>query len=124
MPRALGNLRVWILILALGWLAMVVVQISRTPDPGAGSPDELALRVTDALRAHDSPRLEPLLVAGGEDVAKSTVDGFAATHVASGRFTGGAVVVEFVDDDGTSGSVRIPVQEKDGRWMVSPIVAP
>jgi hypothetical protein len=121
--RRLTNLRFWILVLALGWLAMVCVSIAFWPEPGAESPDELASEVTEALRAHDFHKLEPLLAVGGEDVAKSTTDQFRTARVERGVYRDGAVVVEYTHN-GTRAEFRLPVQFSDGRYVINPVLTP
>lgn len=123
MFERLTNLRFWLLVFPVGWLAMVVVFIASWPDPGAESPDELASEVTNALRAHDFHKLEPLLAIGGEDVAKSTVEHFATAQVERGAYRDGVVVVEYTRS-GTSGVFRMPVEEHDGRYVVNAVVTP
>ncbi|TWP49302.1 hypothetical protein FKR81_24640 [Lentzea tibetensis] len=124
MRRQLRNLRFWLLMFPLGWLVMVALFISQWPDPGAASPDELAGRVAESLRAHDAKKLAPLFSVGGEEIAQETTTRFTGARVVSARFSGGAVVVEFVRVDGTSGTVTMPVEETDGRWRITPVVAP
>lgn len=124
MRRQLRNLRFWILVFALGWLTMVVLLISHTPPPGAASPDELAVRVADALNTHDSKKLQPLVSVGAEEIAKATTDRFADSHVSSARFSGGAVVVDYVRADGTPASFTMLAEENDGRWQLTPLATP
>lgn len=123
MHRRLTNLRFWIMVFAVSWLAMVVVSIATWPDAGRESPDELAVEVTNALRAHDFHKLEPLLAVGGEDVAKSTVEHFAAARVERGVYRDGAVVVEYTRD-GTRAEFRLPVEKQDGRYVVNAVITP
>ena len=123
MHRRLTNLRFWILVFAVGWLAMVFVSIAFWPDPGAESPDELAAEVTNALRAHDFHKLEPLLAVGGEDVAKSTADQFRTARVESGVYRDGAVVIAYTHG-GTRAEFRLPVEFADGRYVINPVVTP
>ncbi|HEX8871105.1 MAG TPA: hypothetical protein VF821_35925 [Lentzea sp.] len=123
MYRRLSNLRAWIVVFAVGWLSMVFISIAGWPDPGAGSPDELAVEVTNALRTHDFHKLQPLLAVGGEDVAKTTVEHFAAAEVDRGLYRDGAVVVEYTRA-GAHGDFRLPVEEHDGRFVVNPLVTP
>jgi hypothetical protein len=119
----LTNLRFWLLVFPAGWLAMVFVCIAAWPDPGASTPDELAVDVTNALRAHDFHKLQPLLAVGGEDVARSTVEQFTAADVDRGLYRDGNVVVEFTRA-GSHGDFRLPVEEHDGRFVVNPVVIP
>jgi hypothetical protein len=121
--KRLTNLRFWLLVFPAGWLAMVFVVIALWPDPGTDSPDELAVEVTNALRAHDFHKLEPLLSVGGEAVAKSTVEHFATAQVNRGSYRDGMVVVEYTRD-GTHGDFRLPVDEHDGRYVVNAVVTP
>ncbi|MCP2249607.1 hypothetical protein [Lentzea aerocolonigenes] len=123
MHRQLTNLRFWIMVFAVGWLLMVFVFIAFWPEPGEESPDELAVEVTNALRAHDFHKLKPLLAVGGEDVAKSTVERFQAAQVERGVYRDGAVVVEYTHD-GTRAEFRLPVEVRDGRFVVNPLVTP
>lgn len=123
MRRRLTNLRFWIIVFAVGWLAMIFVSIAFWPDPGGESPDELAARVTNALRAHDFHKLEPLLATGGEDVAKSTVEQFRAAEVERGFYRDGSVVVEYTRG-GTRSEFRLPVEVHDGRFVVNPVLTP
>ena len=123
MHRRLTNLRFWIMVFAVGWLLMVFVAIAFWPEPGEESPDELAVEVTNALRAHDFHKLEPLLAMGGEDVAKSTVGYFQSAQVERGVYRDGAVVVEYVHA-GTRAEFRLPVEVRDGRYVVNPVVTP
>ncbi|MET9632082.1 hypothetical protein ABZX92_31940 [Lentzea sp. NPDC006480] len=123
MYKRLTNLRFWLLVFPAGWLAMVFVCIAAWPDPGAPTPDELAAGVTNALRAHDFHKLQPLLAVGGEDVARSTVEQFSAADVDRGLYRDGAVVVEFTRA-GSHGDFRLPVEERDGRFVVNPVVIP
>ncbi|SDM06272.1 hypothetical protein SAMN04488074_11635 [Lentzea albidocapillata subsp. violacea] len=123
MYARLTNLRFWLLVFPIGWLAMVFVFIAVWPDPGAASPDELASEVTNALRAHDFHQLEPLLAVGGEDVAQSTVDQFETARVDRGVYRDGAVVVEYTVD-GVRAEFRLPVEIRDGRYVVNPVVTP
>jgi hypothetical protein len=101
----------------------VFVFIAFWPEPGEESPDELAVEVTNALRAHDFHKLKPLLAVGGEDVAKSTVERFQAAQVERGVYRDGAVVVEYTHD-GTRAEFRLPVEVRDGRFVVNPLVIP
>jgi hypothetical protein len=119
----LTNLRFWLLVFPIGWLAMVFVCIAAWPSPGAESPDELASEVTNALRAHDFHRLQPLLAVGGEDVAKSTADQFRTARVERGFYRDGAVVVEYAHA-GTRAEFRLPVEVQEGRYVVNPVVTP
>jgi hypothetical protein len=119
----LTNLRFWLLVFPAGWLTMVFVLIAAWPDPGASSPDELAVDVTNALRAHDFHKLQPLLAVGGEDVAKATVEHFAAAEVDGAVYRDGAVVVEYTRA-GSHGDFRLPVEVQDGRYVVNPVVTP
>jgi hypothetical protein len=119
----LTNLRFWLLVFPAGWLAMVFVFIAAWPDPGASSPDELASEVTNALRAHDFHKLQPLLAVGGEDVAKSTVEHFATAEVDRSVYRDGAIVVEYTRA-GAHGDFRLPVEVQDGRYVVNPVVTP
>ncbi|SDG75460.1 hypothetical protein SAMN05216553_11153 [Lentzea fradiae] len=123
MRRRLTNLRFWIIVFAVGWLAMVFVSIAFWPEPGEESPDELAVSVTNALRAQDFHKLEPLLSAGGEEVAKSTVEHFRGTRVERGSYRDGAVVVEYTHA-GTRAEFRLPVEVHDGRFVVNPVLTP
>ncbi|MFD4638500.1 hypothetical protein ACFWN2_14370 [Lentzea sp. NPDC058436] len=123
MHRQLTNLRFWIMVFAVGWLLMVFVSIAFWPEPGEESPDELAVEVTNALRAHDFHRLEPLLAVGGEDVAKSTVEYFRTAQVERGAYRDGAIVVEYTHA-GTRAEFRLPVESQDGRYVVNPVVTP
>ncbi|MDT7789146.1 MAG: hypothetical protein QOF58_7565 [Pseudonocardiales bacterium] len=123
MYERLTNLRFWLLVFPAGWLAMVFVCIAAWPDPGASTPDELAVDVTNALRAHDFHKLQPLLAVGGEDVARSTVEQFTAADVDRGLYRDGNVVVEFTRA-GSHGDFRLPVEEHDGRFVVNPVVIP
>lgn len=123
MRRQLTNPRFWIAVCAAGWLLMVVVLIARWPEPGRSSPDELTAEVTNALRTHDFHKLAPLLAVGGEDVAKATVEHFGTAQVERGVYRDGAVVVEYTHD-GTRAEFRLPVEEKDGRYVVNPVVTP
>jgi hypothetical protein len=119
----LTNLRFWLLVFPVGWLTMVFAFIAFWPDPGAESPDVLAADVTNALRAHDFHKLEPLLAVGGEDVAKSTVEHFATAQVDGGQYRDGEVVVEYTRS-GTQSVFRMPVEEVDGRYVVNVVVTP
>jgi hypothetical protein len=121
--KRLTNLRLWLLVFPAGWLTMVFVLIAFWPDPGAESPDELAADVTNALRAHDFHKLQPLLAVGGEDVAKVTVERFATAQVDRGVFRDGVIVVEYTRL-GTHGDFRMPVEEHDGRYVVNAVVTP
>ncbi|MFS8101304.1 hypothetical protein LFM09_29680 [Lentzea alba] len=123
MRRQLTNLRFWITVFAVGWLLMVTVFIAAWPDTGRESPDELAAEVTNALRAHDFHKLQPLLAVGGEDVAKSTVESLENARVERGVYRDGAVVVEFTRD-GTRSEFRLPVEVQDGRYVVNAVVTP
>ncbi|MFD9704915.1 hypothetical protein [Lentzea sp. NPDC059081] len=123
MRRRLTNLRFWIMVFAVGWLLMVFVSIASWPEPGKPSPDELAAEVTNALRAHDFHRLQPMLALGGEDVAKSTVEHLQAAQVERGSYRDGAVVVEYTHA-GTRAEFRLPVEVQDGRFVVNPVVTP
>ncbi|SEQ01705.1 hypothetical protein [Lentzea albida] len=123
MRRQLTNLRFWIMVFAVGWLLMVFASIAFWPEPGEESPDQLAVEVTNALRAHDFHRLEPLLAVGGEDVAKSTVDHFKTAQVESGTYRDGAIVVAY-SHAGTRAEFRLPVELQDGRYVVNPVVTP
>lgn len=123
MHARLTNIRFWLVVFAVGWLAMIIVFIANWPDPGRNSPEELAADVTNALRAHDFHKLEPLLAVGGEDVAKATVDHFAAVQVERGVYRDGAVVVEYTRD-GTRSQFRLPVEEQDGRYVVNAVLIP
>ena len=123
MYRRLTNLRFWLLAFPVGWLTMVFVCIAAWPDTGAASPDELASEVTNALRAHDFHKLQPLLAVGGEDVTRTTVEHFTAAEVDRGLYRDGAVVVEFTRA-GSHGDFRLPVEEHDGRFVVNPVVIP
>ena len=123
MYERLTNLRFWLLVFPAGWLTMVFVLIALWPDPGASTPDELAVDVTNALRAHDFHKLQPLLAVGGEDVARSMVEQFTAAEVERGLYRDGAVVVEFTRA-GSRGDFRLPVEEHDGRFVVNPVVIP
>ncbi|GLZ35810.1 hypothetical protein Lesp02_79970 [Lentzea sp. NBRC 105346] len=124
MLRQLRNLRFWLLALPLAWLAMVALQISGLPEPGAATPDELAVKVAEALREHDAHKLTPLISVGGEPIAKATVDHYSGVRVDRSRFVGDAVVVEFVHADGTPDNTRMPAAEHDGRWLVTPLATP
>jgi hypothetical protein len=121
--RQLTNPRFWIAVFAAGWLLMVVVLITFWPAPGKESPDELAVEVTNALRAHDFHKLEPLLAIGGEDVAKSTVEHFQSAQIERGVYRDGAVVVEYTRD-GTRAEFRLPVEKQDGRYVVNAVITP
>ena len=123
MRRQLTNLRFWIMVFAVGWLLMVFVSIAFWPEPGEESPDQLAVEVTNALRAHDFHKLEPLLAVGGEDVAKSTVEYLKTAQVERGSYRDGAVVVEYVHA-GTRAEFRLPVEVQDGRYVVNPVLTP
>jgi hypothetical protein len=121
--RQLTNPRFWIAVCAVGWLLMVIVLIATEPPPGRESPEQLAVEVTNALRAHDFHKLQPLLAVGGEDVAKSTVEHFRAAQVERGVYRDGAVVVEYTHD-GTRAEFRLPVEVQDGRFVVNPLITP
>ncbi|NKE56535.1 hypothetical protein FXN61_06675 [Lentzea sp. PSKA42] len=123
MHERLTNLRFWLLVFPIGWLVMVIISIASWPEPGASSPEQLTADVTNALRAHDFHKLEPLLAVGGEDVAKATVEHFATAQVDRGVYRDGAVVVEYTRD-GTSGDFRLPVEEHDGRYVVNAVIIP
>ncbi|MGI5502825.1 hypothetical protein [Lentzea sp. CA-135723] len=123
MYARLRNIRFWLLALPVAWIAMVFVSIAAWPDPGAASPDELASEVTNALRAHDFHKLQPLLAIGGEDVAQSTTDQFQSAQVERGSYLDGAVVVEYTHD-GTRAEFRLPVEFQDGRYVINPVVTP
>lgn len=123
MYERLTNLRFWLLVLPIGWLVMVLVSIASWPEPGASSPEQLTADVTNALRAHDFRKLQPLLAVGGEDVAKSTVEGFATAQVDRGVYRDGVVFVEYTRS-GTQGVFRLPVEEQDGRYLVNAVVTP
>ena len=123
MYERLTNLRFWLLVFPAGWLTMVFLLIALWPDPGAESPDELASEVTNALRAHDFHKLQPLLSVGGEDVAKSAVEHLASAQVDGGGYRDGAVVVEYTRF-GARGVFRLPVEEQDGRYVVNAVVTP
>lgn len=123
MHRRLRSLRPWILVFVVGWLTMVVISIASWPAAGAGSPDELAVEVTNALRTHDFHKLQPLLAVGGEDVAKSTTEHFATARVEDGFYRDGDVVVQYTRD-GTSSEFKLPVEERDGRYLVNAVVTP
>ncbi|MEU7475742.1 hypothetical protein AB0A63_07140 [Lentzea sp. NPDC042327] len=123
MHDRLRNLRFWILVFAVGWLAMVFVSIATWSEPGGDTPEELAAEVTSALRANDFHRLQPLLAVGGEDVAKSTVEHFATARVDGGFYRDGAVVVQYTRY-GTRSEFTAPVEERDGRYVVNLVVTP
>ncbi|SEQ12638.1 hypothetical protein SAMN05216188_102148 [Lentzea xinjiangensis] len=123
MHRRLRNLRFWILVFAVGWLTMVVISIASWPEPGEDTPQDLAAEVTEALRANDFHRLEPLLAVGGEDVAKSTTEHFSTARVEGGFYRNGTVVVQYTRD-GTRSEFKMPVEEQDGRYVVNPVVTP
>lgn len=123
MHRQLTNLRFWLMVFAVGWLLAVVVLIARWPEPGAETPEDLAVEVTKALRANDFHKLEPLLAVGGEDVAKSTTDHFATARIERGFYRDGAVVVEYTRD-GTRTEFQLPVERQDGRYVVNAVVTP
>ncbi|GHH57174.1 hypothetical protein [Lentzea cavernae] len=123
MRARLRNIRFWLLALPMGWIVMVFVAVAFWPEPGAASPDELASEVTTALRAHDFHKLEPLLAVGGEDVAKSTADHFQSASVERGAYRDGAVVVEYTHA-GTRAEFRLPVETRDGRYVINPVLTP
>ncbi|WP_434450525.1 hypothetical protein [Lentzea sp. E54] len=123
MHRRLTDLRFWILVFAAGWLTMIVVSIATWPEPGEESPDQLATEVTNALRAHDFHKLEPLLAVGGEDVAQSTVEHFQNAQVENGFYRDGAVVVRYTRH-GTRSEFALPVVEQDGRYVVNAVITP
>ncbi|GGU74805.1 hypothetical protein [Lentzea flava] len=118
-----SSLRPWIVVFAVGWLTMVVISIASWPAAGASSPDELATEVTNALRANDFHKLQPVLAVGGEDVAKSTTEHFSTAHVEGGFYRDGAVVVQYTRD-GARSEFRLPVEEHDGRYVVNPVITP
>jgi hypothetical protein len=119
----LKDLRFWFLVFVVGWLTMIVVSIASWPEPGAPAPEDLAAEVANALRAHDFHKLQPLLAVGGEDVAKSTTEYFAAARVERGVYRDGAVVVEYTLA-GARSEYRLPVEEQDGRYVVNAVLTP
>jgi len=119
----LTNLRFWLLVFPICWLVMVVIAIASWPEPGASSPEQLTADVTNALRAHDFHKLQPLLAVGGEDIAKSTTEYFAAARVERGVYRDGAVVVEYTLA-GARSEYRLPVEERDGRYVVNAVLTP
>lgn len=123
MYERLTNLRFWLLVFPICWLTMVVVFIAGWPDAGRETPEELATEVTNALRAHDFHKLEPLLAVGGEDVAKATTERFATASVDRGFYRDGAVVIEYTRD-GTRAEFRLPVEQQDGRYVVDAVLTP
>jgi len=123
MYERLTNLRFWLLAFPVGWLMMVFVLIAGWPDTGRETPEDLAAEVTNALRQHDFHKLEPLLAVGGEDVAKTTTERFAAARVDRGVYRDGAVVIEYTRD-GTRSEFRLPVEEQDGRYVVNAVLIP
>ena len=123
MHRRLRDVRFWALVFAAGWLTMIVVSIANWPEPGTGSPEELAIEVTNALRANDFHKLQPLLAVGGEDVAKATVEHFGTAQVERGVYRDGAVVVEYTRD-GSRAEFRLPVEKLDDRYVVNAVLTP
>ncbi|GAB2866166.1 hypothetical protein [Lentzea nigeriaca] len=118
-----SSLRPWIVVFAVGWLTMVFISIASWPAAGASSPDELAAEVTNALRANDFHKLKPLLAVGGEDVAKSTTEQFSTARVEGGFYRDGAVVVQYTRD-GVRSEFKLPVEEKDGRYVANAVITP
>ena len=123
MHARLRNLRFWILVFSVSWLAMVVISIASWPDPGEDSPEQLAAEVINALRANDFHQLQPLLAIGGEDVAKSTTEHFSSARIEGGYYRDGTVVVLYTRD-GTRAEFSLPVEEQNGRYVVNPVVTP
>ncbi|WHT18545.1 hypothetical protein N8J89_36465 [Crossiella sp. CA-258035] len=130
--KAVRSLRTWIVLLAAVWITAVIMMISSQPERGAASVQELAERVTDALRAADSERLAEVvsLAEGAEDAAQATVSGFAEAGVSEistkaellrGRMQ---LTVSYLRPDGGRGTLHLPTVHADNRWQVTPIPLP
>lgn len=130
--KAVRSLRTWIVLLALVWIAAVVLMISNRPERGTATVEELATKVSEALNAADSEQLAELvaLSSGADEAAQATVAGFADAGVTEVSTTPERVrgrvqlAVSYQRPDSSRGVLHLPTVHKDNRWQFTPVALP
>ncbi|GAA2800383.1 hypothetical protein [Crossiella cryophila] len=132
LTKAARSPRTWMVLFGIGWIIAIVLMISNRPEHGTQTVEELADRVTEALRAADSGQLAELvsLKSGADEAAQATVAGFAEAGVTDistrselvrGRMQ---LAVEFRRPEGSRGILHLPTVHMDGRWTMTPVSLP
>ncbi|MBK1785270.1 hypothetical protein [Prauserella cavernicola] len=115
-----------VVAIAVVWLVVVTVLISREPETGASSPEQLRDRLEQALSTHDADELGLLLGQTG-----SEVDEFAGAYVDKLRGTTGltvslrpdggesrVAVVEGARADGSAFAYEVSLSRSGDRWRL------
>ena len=106
--------------MALGWILFIFISIWREPEPGAGSPQDLADAFSKALVAGDVDQATLLLKFDpGKDVVRQTLADAKCSASPS-------VTAEERDDHwyivitGEAGRLcgELPASDQDGRWYI------
>ncbi|MEO6085514.1 MAG: hypothetical protein ABIQ18_20575 [Umezawaea sp.] len=120
-----------VIALAVGWVAFITISISREPDPGAASIEDLARDLRVSLDHRDRDAFGNLMdypSAGVKDFTNSYFSRLDEAKVGGVTTTPGSsrsglpqIAVSGRSESSGEVSFTQAVVEKDGRWLLSPL---